>query len=217
MSVSFLTRSIVKVNPFMPNHQLKEIILKRRTRKPTFFSAETPDRKKIIELIEVARHAPNHHRTEPARFYLLDHSSILEVGKLFGQVVAGDGTDQSLVKKGEIKANQWGKSPGLLIVTSYTDRTSELYKKNPAVEQEDYATCSCICQNLLLLLEADGIACKWSTGPVWEHPKFSKVIQMQDSSCEQVVALLFYGYSEQEVSSRPLSPLGMHLVDHASK
>ena len=31
-----------------------------------------PDPQIIRESIELARHAPNHHRTEPARFYLLD-------------------------------------------------------------------------------------------------------------------------------------------------
>ena len=201
----------------MNTRQLKEVILRRRTRKPASFSSTAPSRKKIIELIEVSRHAPNHHRTEPARFYLLDQPAIRKVGALFGEVVSGDGTDPAFIKKGEVKARQWGNSPGLLVVTCFTDQQSELVRKNPAVVQEDYATCSCICQNLLLLMEADGIACKWSTGPVWEHPEFAGAVNMQNPQSEQVVALLFYGYSDQRVSPRPLTPLADHLIDHTSR
>ena len=83
--------------------------------------------------------------------------------------------------------------------------------KNPAVIEEDYATCSCICQNLLLLLESENIASKWSTGAVWKHPDFTKNIGIQDPENERVVGMIFYGYSEQSVPERSLSPLEQHL------
>ena len=51
---------------------IKELILRRKTSKPANFSEKIPEPALIRELIEVGRHAPNHHRTEPARFYLLD-------------------------------------------------------------------------------------------------------------------------------------------------
>ncbi|MEC8043244.1 MAG: nitroreductase [Verrucomicrobiota bacterium] len=192
---------------------LAEIIRRRRTRKPAQFSKEVPPKELMRELIEIARHAPNHHRTEPARFYLLNQETIREVGKLFGEVVRGDGKTPALIEKGNRKTSEWGNAPGLLIVTCSTDLESELIRKNPAVVDEDYATCSCICQNLLLLLEAEGIACKWSTGPVWEHANFANIIKMREPENERVVGLLFYGYSTQDLSSRPLTPIDEHLVE----
>ena len=65
---------------------------------------------------------------------------------------------------------------------------------------------------LSLLFEARGLACKWSTGPVWEHPRFAETIRMREPENERVVALLFYGYSEQELAPRPLTPLSEHLI-----
>ena len=191
---------------------LSEIIQNRRTRKPSKFLPKPVPSFLIKELIDCARHAPNHHRTEPARFYLLNSSKIQEVGNLFGEVLAGDGSNPTLVEKGERKKKEWGESPGLLIVTCHTDRESALVQNRPAIIDEDYATTSCICQNLCLLFEAEGLGCKWSTGAVWEHPDFSETIQMKDPNCERVVALLFYGYSEQSLGQRSLSPLADHLI-----
>jgi len=196
----------------MSTEYLKELITRRRTRKPALFSKEVPDRESIIQLIETARHAPNHHSTEPARFYLLDSKTIETVGRLWGAVVAGDKSDPVLVEKGERKKKEWGMAPGLLIVTCRTDRSSALVQKKPAIIEEDYATCSCICQNLSLLFEAQGLACKWSTGSVWEHPQFAETIRMREPENERVVALLFYGYSDQKLTARSLAPLSEHLI-----
>ena len=193
--------------------EIRKLILRRRTSKPANFSDRIPTPVLIRELIEVARHAPNHHRTEPARFYLLDQERIEKVGQLFGEIVAGDGSDSNLVERGEKRAREWGASPGLLIVTCHTDLDSELARNKPTVIEENYATCSCICQNLLLLFESEGISAKWSTGPVFEHPDFTEAIGMQSPECEQVIALLFYGFSETEVPERTVLPLESHLRD----
>ena len=139
---------------------LAEIIQRRRTRKPVQFSKAPPSRDLMKTLIDIARHAPNHHRTEPARFYLLDRERIEKVGKLFGKYVAGDGKNALLTEKGQRKTKEWGEAPGILVITCHTERASELFRKNPSVEDEDYATCSCICQNLLLLLESEILAIK---------------------------------------------------------
>ena len=192
---------------------IKELILRRRTSKPANFSDRIPDPALIRDLIETARHAPNHHRTEPARFYLLDQERIKEVGRLFGEVVAVDESDPALVERGKKKAREWGASPGLLVVTCHTDLDSELARNKPTVIEENYATCSCICHNLLLLFENEGISAKWSTGPVFDHPEFTETIGMQAPECESVVALLFYGYSETELSERTYAPLETHLRD----
>ncbi len=190
---------------------LEKAILNRRTVKPTNFEQQIPDPQILLKCIEIARNAPNHHRTEPARFYLLDAERIKKVGQLFGEIVAGDGSNQQLVERGIKKANEWGMAPGLLIVTCQTDQNSELVQKKPAVIEEDYATCCCIIQNLLLLLDKEGLSTKWSTGPVWEHEKFADTIDLDFPKYEKVVALLFYGYSKLQPHPRPLTPINKHL------
>ena len=45
--------------------EIKELILRRKTSKPANFTEEIPDPALIRDLIEIGRHAPNHHRTNP--------------------------------------------------------------------------------------------------------------------------------------------------------
>ena len=200
--------------PRKDTEYLKGLLKKRRTHKPSHFKPTPPDTSIITDLIDAARNAPNHHRTQPARFYLLDKKRIRKVGKLFGQVIAGDGNDSFLVEKGKKKASDWGMSPGLLVVTCFTDLHSDLLCKKPEVAGEDYATCACICQNLLLLMEAEGISTKWSTGPVWKHERFAETIGLRSPQSERVVALLFYGFCETILPPRVLSPLSEQLVSY---
>ena len=194
---------------------LSHLILERRTRKPKNFK-EAPPSSQVTQLIDIARHAPNHHRTQPARFYLLDSQKIEQVARLFGEVVQGDKSSPALVERGKKKEQEWSMAPGLLIVTCQTDKDSELVRLNPDVVEEDYATCCCICQNLLLLFEAEGIATKWSTGKVWEHPEFADCVGITEPSMERVVALLFYGYSNDKIPNRSLANLSEHLRDYNS-
>ena len=199
---------------FVPQNDLERLISSRRTSKPSWFNDQEPDHAAVRNAIDIARKAPNHHRTEPARFYLLDKSRIEEVGRLFGEVVAGTSPNEFLSERAAKKAKEWGSSPGLIVVTCYTDRSSALVAQKPAVIDEDYATCACICQNLLLLLHNLGIATKWSTGPVWDHQEFTKVAGIPKlPPDERVVALIFYGHSAAETPERTFVPLEKHLRD----
>jgi len=200
--------------PKNTTESLKWLIEKRRTHKPSHFKSTPPESSLICDLIDIARNAPNHHRTQPARFYLLDKERIQKVGKLFGQVVAGDRTDPVLVEKGKKKAIDWGNAPGLLVVTCFTDLNSSLLCKKPEVADEDYATCACICQNLLLLMQVEGISTKWSTGPVWKHTDFADTIGLRSPESERVVALLFYGFCDTVLAPRVLSPLSEQLITY---
>lgn len=201
----------------LPQEELERLIIERRTSKPSWFDEREPDHAAVRRAIDVARQAPNHHRTEPARFYLLDRERIKEVGRLFGETVAGENPNDLLRERAAKKNKEWGSSPGLLVLTCYTDHASELVANKPAVIEEDYATCACICQNLSLLLHNQGIASKWSTGPVWEHPRFRQVVGIpHPPPDERVVALLFYGLTNQTPPPRPFTPLEEHLQDYAS-
>ena len=201
----------------LPQEELERLIIERRTSKPSWFDEREPDHAAVRRAIDVARQAPNHHRTEPARFYLLDRERIKEVGRLFGETVAGENPDELLRERAAKKTKEWGSSPGLLVLTCYTDHASELVANKPAVIEEDYATCACICQNLLLLLHNLGIAAKWSTGPVWKHPNFRKVAGIPNAPPdERVIALIFYGHTEKTALSPTYSPLEEKLSDHTN-
>jgi len=196
----------------MSQISIADLIKTRRTRKPTTYTSPVPT-SLVTSLIETARHAPNHHRTEPARFYLLNRVKMVRLAKLFGETIRGDKTIPALVEKAKKKEQEWKSATGLLAVTSYSDQESILVQNNPQVIEENFATTCCIMQNLLLLFENSQIAAKWSTAAVWQHPEFAPTVGIKCPSNEKFVGLIFYGYSELSKSVRNLSPLQNHLVD----
>jgi len=112
----------------MSQISIADLIKTRRTRKPTTYTSPVPT-SLVTSLIETARHAPNHHRTEPARFYLLNRVKMVRLAKLFGETIRGDKTIPALVEKAKKKEQEWKSATGLLAVTSYSDQESILVQK----------------------------------------------------------------------------------------
>ncbi|MFP6854874.1 MAG: nitroreductase family protein [Opitutales bacterium] len=209
--MSFSSESIVSPN------ELDLLISTRRTSKPSEFDGRSPDREIVRACVDVARKAPNHHRTEPARFYLLDDRQIGEVAKINAERVTGDSPTTDTLERATRKQKEWGESPGLLVVTCHTDLDSDLVRTKPTVVREDYAAVCCMTQNLLLLLHNLGIATKWSTAPIEDHPRFAEIVGLKfGKPNEYVVALVFHGYTSVPANERSFLELGDILVDGAA-
>jgi nitroreductase len=160
--------------------EIAELIRSRRTVK--LFLNRPVRRKLVLDAIEVARWAPNHHVTEPWRFYLLGPQAIRGSVELTRIIT----TERKGAKAGDFKAAAAAAVPGWLVVTC---RTSDDERR----QREDYASCCCAIQNLMLYLSAAGVASKWSTGAVTTDPRFFDLLDI-DPAEEFVVALLWYGY-----------------------
>lgn len=159
---------------------LAERIRARRT--VNLFLKQPVSRRLIMDAIEVARWAPNHHVTEPWHFYVLGEESIAQAVELTRVIV----TERKGADKGRFKAEAAAERPGWLVVTC-RKCADELQ------QQEDYASCCCALQNLMLYLSEAGLASKWSTGPITRDARFYEALGI-DEAQECIVGLLFYGY-----------------------
>jgi len=159
---------------------LAERIRSRRTVKQ--FLQQSVPRKLVLEAIEVARWAPNHHVTEPWHFYLLGDEAIRASIELTREIV----TERKGSKIGDFKAQDAARRPGWLVVTC---RRSE----DELTEQEDYASVCCAIQNFTLYLSEAGVATKWSTGPITRDDRFYGLLRI-DRAREFIVGLFWYGY-----------------------
>ncbi len=139
-------------------------------------------RKLILEAIEVARWAPNHHVTEPWHFYLLGRESVARAVELTRMIVAENRNE----KLADFKAAAAAERPGWLVVTC---RRSD----DELREREDYASCCCAIQNLMLYLSEAGVASKWSTGAITRDARFFELLGV-DPAQAFIVGLVFYGY-----------------------
>ena len=147
-----------------------------------FQPGKIPPRELVLEAVSHAMWAPNHHLTEPWKFYLIgeetrDRICVLNADMLKrarGEEAAG------------IKLKRWREIPGWLLLTCSVS-------KNSIRAREDYAACCCAAQNFMLYLWSKDIGVKWSTGGVTRNPQFFDIVGM-DPEQESVVGLFWYGY-----------------------
>lgn len=146
------------------------------------FTASTPPDELISEAIDIARWAPNHHRTEPWYFYSLDRPTGLRIADLNSEIC--------LASKGEkiaaVKRKRWSEMPGWLVV-SCTKSDDEIRAR------EDYAACACAVQNMSVYLWSKGVGMKWTTGAVTRDRRFFDIVGI-DYEQSYVVGLFWYGY-----------------------
>lgn len=161
-----------------------EIIAERiRSRRTTNqFRDQEVSRKLVLDAIELARWAPNHHLTEPWHFYLFGEQTKSACVELIRTIV----TERKNAEIGEHKAKTSAAVPGWLLVTCKKS-ADEL------VQQEDYASCCCAVQNILLYLSEAGVASKWSTGPITRDQRLFELLGI-DSDANFVVGMIWYGY-----------------------
>lgn len=160
---------------------IAERIRSRRTTK--LFLKQKVSRRIILDAIEVARWAPNHHVTEPWHFYLMGPKKIAETARLIGDIIRETRSDEDLAAFKEKSALSM---PGWLLVTC---RKSD----DELTEREDYAAVCCAVQNMALYLSEADVACKWTTGLVTRDPRFFQLMDI-DMDKEFVVGLFWYGF-----------------------
>lgn len=159
-----------------------QLLYERRT--ITTFRPDVPDDAIILKAIDAARWAPNHHLTEPWRFYLIGEKTQAQIIDLNCRLVE----EKKGAEAAQSKREKWSGIPGWLVVTVTRS-------EDPVQSKEDYASVSCAIHNLVLMLWDAGIGAKWTTGDVTRHEDFYDLIWV-DPEHEDVVGLIWYGYPE---------------------
>jgi nitroreductase len=169
-----------------PNYETQELrefgeVLRGRRTISLFLQTPVPS-KLVRAAVEAATWAPNHHVTEPWRFYQLGAETIAACVQLVRDIV----TAKKDAKAGDFKAKSWAEKPGWLVVTC---RKSE----EAILQREDYAACAVAVQNFMLYLWKAGVGSKWTTGDITRDPRFFEIVGI-DADTESVVGLIWYGY-----------------------
>jgi nitroreductase len=157
-----------------------EVLTSRRTIE-LFLQTPVP-RGLVQEAIETAIWAPNHHVTEPWKFYLLGEAAKQGCLDLCRDIV----TAKKGKKAADFKRESWSQKPGWLVVSCRRSEDEQL-------QREDYAACCAAVQNLTLYLWKAGVGSKWTTGPITRDKRFFPVVGM-DADTEFVVGLIWFGY-----------------------
>lgn len=196
---------------------------RRSVSQPRMDPNREPDHHVARAALESARWAPNHKRTEPWRFYLLDAARIARLAELNAELLVRRGSKPDRVAG---KLREWQVQRGVVIITC-----ASAVEADEVTRAEDRLAVACAAQNFMLHLWSEGIASKWSTAKVWEHedfwPLLGKAAAGQVATAteghgpvedqEHVIGLFFYGHALEAPPAKRNKELEEVLVDFRSE
>jgi nitroreductase len=160
---------------------LSELVRARRTTK--VFGSEPVDRETIEELLELARWAPNHHLTNPWRFYVLGPQALARLKEAAGADAA----------------SKLDRAPTLIAVGA------AVCGDDPVQDEEDLLAAGCAAFLVLLGAEERGLASYWRTPAVLRTPEGRAALDVPDDV--HLIGLLHLGPRRQEQPAPERAPV----------
>jgi nitroreductase len=141
------------------------------------------DEATLRELLELARHGPNHHLTEPWRFRVLGPETRSRLAECCG----------------ETEAIKLRRAPTLVVATA-------ALSGDPQTDEEDLHAVACAVYAVLLGATERGLASYWRTPEVFRREDVRRILGLEPN--ERFVALIHLGPSISEPPKKERSPLG---------
>jgi nitroreductase len=153
----------------------RELAASRRTHKE--FGPEPVDRTTLLDVLDVARFAPNHHLTQPWRFRVLGPETLASLKECAG----------------ESEAKKLERAPTLVVASAAL---------SGEVVQDEEDVCAVSAAIMLVLLEATerGLATYWRTPGILRTARGRDAVGIP--SGERVLGLLHFGAPAREPSGR---------------
>lgn len=153
--------------------------------------------------------APNHHLTEPWRFFVLGNEVRGVLAERFATIQlaklpAGMEPDQ-LAAKRDLARGKFLDKP-VIVAVACQQAGDELRQR------EDYAATCCAVQNIQLAAWAEGVGAQWGTGVLTRQPETYSLLNL-DAEAYMMVGFLYLGYPAevpQRTRRRPLSEVLQH-------
>ena len=153
----------------------RELAASRRTHKE--FGPEPVDRATLLELLDVARYAPNHHLTQPWRFRVLGPETLGRLKECAG----------------ESEAKKLDRAPTLVVASAAL--TGELL-----TDEEDVCATAAAIMLVLLAATERGLASYWRTPGVLRTARGRDAAGVPHG--ERVLGLLHFGAPVREPAGR---------------
>lgn len=150
---------------------------------------DTPvERDKIERMLEAATWAPNHHHTEPWKFFVLSGEGRNPLSRVLKEVAHGrveDPESEAGMKRIEKISRKPFAAPTVIVVALSPD-------DNPkAIYIEDVCAVAAATQNMLLAAHEMGLGAIWRSGPIYNTPKVKEYFNLSDQ--EEILGLVFLG------------------------
>jgi len=162
---------------------------------------QRPSREQIEQLLEAAVRAPNHHLTNPWRFFVVAGDARDQLGDLMANLLASQLADpssehsQALIKAERAKPL---RAPVLIIAAACPTRDGKV------IEQEEISATAAAVQNILLAAHAMGLGAQWRTGNIAFDGSLKRWLGLHDD--DHVIGIVYLGYPAMESRQSPRKP-----------
>jgi nitroreductase len=174
-----------------------DLIESRRSRGK--MRADEPPRDLIEQVLAAAVHAPNHHDTQPWRFFVLTGAARNRLGDALADALAqrqngqdpfDPAQDRPSKLEGLLMAERAKplRSPVLIVVGVSSERDDAMTRR------EDLQAASAALQNMLLAAHSLGLAAIWRTGDGAYDPAVKAHFGLQRQ--DEIAGILYLGYAD---------------------
>ena len=173
-----------------------EAIATRRSRGK--MRQDVPPRQLIERVIEAGVQAPNHHETQPWRFFVLTGDARAEFGEALAQALKLRAGEIEPSKLDALMASERSKplrSPVIVVVASVPQRDDVMSRR------EDLQAASAAMQNMLLAAHALGLATVWRTGDGAYDDSVKAYFGLRPA--DEIAGVLYLGYADETMMGPP--------------
>jgi len=172
---------------------LQEIIQTRRSVFPGQYSSENLPQEDLLKILNSARWAPNHRKTEPWRYKVLTGKAL----ERLGDFMAASYSKKDDYKKFKLKKLQENPSKSNAVILIFMHRDNE--ERIP--EWEEIAAVSMSVQNMWLTTHDLGYGCYWSSPKSFININEFEGIKV--NSNEQFLGFFYIGTYKKESQELP--------------
>jgi nitroreductase len=158
---------------------------------------DAPSRELVERVLQAGVHAPNHHDTQPWRFFVLTGEARSEFGEVLaqalGQRLGEAATNLDGLIEGERRKPT--RSPVLIVVGVHSEKDDAMTRR------EDLQAASAALQNMLIAANALGLAAIWRTGDGAYDLNVKAHFGLGRD--DQIAGMLYLGYPDDSFGPAP--------------
>jgi nitroreductase len=158
-------------------------------------------REVVTELCELAQWAPNHKRTWPWRFALVEGEGRARLGEVIAEAMEAHGDPPEKVTKARSK---YLRTPVTVVVGSVEG-------DSPLRTAENRDAVAAGIQTLLLAATAHGLASYWGSCPKGANDVVATLCGFEPGT--HVTAIIYLGWATEQVAAPERPPAALHIVD----
>ncbi len=155
----------------------------------------------VEELCELAQWAPNHKRTWPWRFAVVDGAGRARLGEVIADAMQAHGDPPEKVDKARTK---YLRTPASLVVGAAAG-------DSPLRTAENRDASAAGVQNILLAATAHGLATYWGSCPKGANDPVAELCDFEPGT--HITAIIYLGWAADTVARPERPPVDLHVVD----